>query len=204
VTEGYTVSAEKLRILGDGDENRGRLVLRMMLADEKAPKRHVGPTDRPASVRIATEADEAALFAHLLKDLEENAEAIAPIDDKRVLEQIRIGTTRQGSIIGVIDGPGGGIIGSICLAGVPWWWSTRLHAMEVWTFVDPAYRTGEHAAALLEFAKWASDELSRTMGYQAYSVIGVLGPHRTKSKVRMYGRKATQIGATFIYPSPPE
>lgn len=206
--EGYLVSDETLARLGNGDVKRGRRELRMMLADTREPKVHVGPTDYPTradgsrTVRFAGPADEQAILALVLLDHAENAAEIAPLDEDRILEHIRAGTEKKGGILGVVDGPDGTPVGTVCLMPYQWWFSKAYCVQEIWNFVHPDHRRSNHAADLIQFTKWVSDEWTRQFGYRVFTLTGVTATKRVREKIRLYRRVLTPVGAFFVYPTP--
>src|SRR6185437_9324372 len=115
VDGGFLVSNEQLIRLGNGDLKKGRKVLRMLIADEREQKVHKGPVEKPANVRIATEADEQNAYDLLMVDLKENALGVAPVDPETLMTNIKRGTRREGNIVAMIDGPNGKPVGILVL-----------------------------------------------------------------------------------------
>jgi hypothetical protein len=202
VPGGYLVSDKQLLELGDGDIRRGRKRLRLMMIDLREQRKIMGPTAKPDGVRIATPEDEEAVLELLRVDHRENAIRVAPFDDERCLEYIRVGTRRRGGITAVIDGKGGPIACTV-LVPVQWAFSKSYYMQEVFNFVHPDHRTSDNADRLIDFAKWAVDEWSRHFGYQVYLLESVLSTKRTKPKQRLYRRRVNEMGALFLYPHPP-
>lgn len=196
------ISPEMLARFGGGKVDEGRKELRMMLANERDGKVYSGPTVRPPNVRMAGPDDENAVLELLLVDLNENAAHIAPIDESKVLEQIRRGTRRRGGYVGVIDHDGKPVA-IVILDPVQWWWSQGWYFFEVVNFVHPDYRRYGYANDLLDFCKWASDDMTKALGYTWRLVCGVLGAWRIHAKTAIYRRKFIQAGSAFIYPAAP-
>lgn len=191
------VSPEAMERIG------GRRELRSLLAADRHSPTFSGPTERPASVRIAGPKDEQACLDLLLLDLAANAAHIAVVDEIKVMEQIRIGTRGRGGFTGVIDGPDGKPVAITILVSCQWWWSQGWFLQEVVNFVHPEHRNSRHADDLLNFAKSISDDMSKGMGTNVWLLCGVLGAWRVQSKLALYRRKFVQAGGAFLYPAPP-
>jgi len=202
----YVVSAERLaQIWPDKDARARRKEIRNLLADERVgPQITHGPIAKPENVRAADPDDERDLYDLAMLDLKENAEHIAPISPNKVVALIHHGTRRQGGMIGVIDGPEGGIVGAVCLVPSQWWWSEGYYLQDVFTCVHPDHRKSDYAKDLINFACWASDEWTRGFGYRVYTLTGVLGTKRVRDKIRFFRRMLTLVGAAVLYPAPPE
>ncbi len=199
-TGGLYVSAETLARFGGGNAKVGRAELRALLAAERDSLCHIGPTAQPLTVRVAGPPDEDDVLALLMMDLEQNAARIAPIDAKKVLDHIQMGTRRRGGIVGVIGRPA---VAVVVLIPYQWWWSNGWYWQELVNFVHPDHRKSTHADDLMNFCKWAADEHTKGMGYRWWLLCGVLGAWRVQSKIAKYRRKFWQAGAAFIYPAPP-
>lgn len=207
VTErgGYLISDERLRELFPGRTlKEARKQLRNLIVDNREPSIHAGPTERPANVRIAEPNDEDAILALLRIDCAENAEKVAPVAEERILQHIQKGTRREGGIVAVIDAPNGEIVATVGIFPAQWWWSNGWFLQEFWSFTHPDHRRGNHAAALIAFSKWASDEWTRLVGYRLYLLAGVLATQRVSDKVRFYSRHMTRAGVFTVYPTPPD
>lgn len=200
---GLYITAEQLARFGNGDAVRGRRELRNFLAVSGGDSRvFEGPTERPMTVRLGREADEAAILELLILDLKENAEFVAPIDEARVLECIRVGTRLRGGFAAVIDGPDGKPVAVTILHPTQWFWSQGWYFSDVVSFVHPDHRRSHHADDLIAFGKWVVDEQTRGFGYRVYLICGVMGMDRLWAKTAMFRRKATQVGSGFCYPTP--
>lgn len=148
-------------------------------------------TDKPASVRIATVPDEAAVYKILSMAHEENG--AAQLSPERVRDQIKFATERRGGIIGVIDGPQE-IEGVIMLRLTQWWYSDDWHLDELCNFVHPDYRRGNHHPRhLIEFAKWFAEQMEQPL------FIGVMTHERMEAKNRLYRRQVKMGGALFYH-----
>ena len=196
------VTPEQLARLGNGDVERGRRELRMILAAERQQHVSDAPPVRPLSVRIAGPADEGALLELLVGDLRENAVHVAPIDEDSVRDVIRACTEKKGGIAGVIDGPDKKPIAVIVLLPAKWWWSKGWYLQEIVTYVRPDHRKSHAFDDLCAFAKWAADGLSKNAGYRYYLLCGVLATRRVREKMLAYRRKFVQAGLFCVWPSP--
>lgn len=204
VPDGYLVTNEQLKMLGGGDIKHGRRMLRTLIMDERERKPIMGPTERPANVRIATVDDEQGIFDLLILDVEESAEVVAPRDPDKIIAQIHRATRDRLATIGIIDGPDGFPVATIGLFNDQWWWSQSWHILKLWDFVHPDYRQHSYAKDLIHFGEWWSDALTRQFGYRVYTLAGVLGTKRVRDKIRLYKRLTNMVGAFFLYPAPPE
>ena len=150
-------------------------------------------TQRPGNVRLATTADEDALFEFLMLAAEENA--LSPPNDEVVLTVIRKATQREGNVVGIIDAPDGTIAGSVGICMNTWWYTLKWHCQDMWCFVHPDYRRGQqtYARDLIQFAKWWADQLGMDL------IMGVMSLHRAEGKVRLYRRILPFVGAVFLH-----
>lgn len=196
------VTPDMLARLGHGDVKQGRRTLRLMLADEREPKLIKGPTEKPPSVRMAVEEDEAAVLELLVLWWNEHAKEIAPIAVDQMLEDIQTGTRQRLGFVGVVDGPDGVPVACIVMVPARWSFSRQWFIREVYTFVHPEHRRSRHAEDLVQFAKWCADEWTRQFGYRIYLVVSVLTHDRIAPKIRFFRRFITQMGAGFMYPFP--
>jgi hypothetical protein len=198
------ITAEQLARFGNGSVSEGRKELRRMIAEAKDRSIFdLAPVQKPASVRVATMADEPELLALMLLDLEENAERVAAIDPDRVLVHIHACTRGTGqAIAAVIDAPDGALAAVVMLHPFQWWFSKQYYYLEVMNFVHPDHRKSRHAADLLQFQKWWVDEITRGFGYRVYLLCGVLTARRVWAKKMMYKRRFTEVGGAYLYPPP--
>lgn len=197
-----TIPAEALARFGRGDAAKGRKELRLLLAAEPEGQLMSGPTKRPAGVRVATKDDEKACLDLLTLDIGQNGAHIAPMDEEKILAHIQTATRGRGGIIGVIDGPEAKPVAIVVLMPFQWWWSQGWYLQELVNFVHPEHRKSRHVDDLLDFAKWASDHLSKLNGYRTHLLCGCLGAWRVQAKIALYRRKFMQAGAAFVYPAP--
>jgi hypothetical protein len=191
------------RDLGSGDSAKGVARLRLAIADMRRREPVMGPTECPASVRIAVRGDEPALEDLLGMDAAENAVSVAPFSPADVQDMIRVATREAGlGSIGVIDDAAGRPIAAVGLFPAKWWWSSAWYLMEQFTFVAPDHRRSHHARDLVLFARWASDHLSAQLGYRVYLLHGITATSDADRKVRLLNRMSNYVGSLFLYPMP--
>ena len=198
------ITPEQLARFGDGDARWGRKQLLLILEAEKDQSIRSGPTARPANVRIAVEKDERAVFDLLIKDLEENATKIAPINRDRVAAHLMTATRRKGGVCGVIDGPDGKPVAVTLMAPHQWWWSSAFYFQEVVLYVDPDHRKSKYATDLLNFERWWTDNFTQQFGYRTWLMCGVTALKRGREKAVLYRRRFAQVAWGFLYPNPME
>lgn len=199
--DGYFVSNEQLKRLGNGDIKAGRRLLRMMMADERETAPHVGPTAKPDTVQIATPVDEPEVLALVIENLSRNGPRWAPIDPKRVLDCIQNGTQqKRGGIVGVIRTSGKIVATTVLGIGQPAH-SQTYFINEIFNVVHHEHRRSRHAQDLVMFGCWCSDTWTREFGYPVHLVAGVNTANNVREKLRFFSRYMTQIGGTFIYPT---
>jgi hypothetical protein len=201
---GFFITAEQLARISP-DPRQARKDLRMLLADLREPKRIMGPTARPQSVRMARAGDTEPIFELLAGVYRENGHTFAPMDRGKIEGLIQKGIEQKdGVILGVIETLTHGIVATCALMIAQFGWSRQWYLMDVWQCVHPDHRRSRHADDLLDFECWLSDEMTRGFGYQVYLVGGVLSLTRPREKARLFARHMNFIGASFIYPLPPE
>jgi len=148
-------------------------------------------TEKPNNVRIATEKDEKELLSLLMNKLyyENGTFGVCP---EKVIATIKHATQGNGGIIGIIEG-NGEIAGTIGMQIDQFWYSDDWYLCELWNFVHPDYRKSEYAKNLIDFGKWASEQMKMILN------IGIISTHRTEAKVRLYQRKLTPVGMFFMH-----
>jgi hypothetical protein len=196
------VGPEIVKLLGAGDLALGRKRLRDFLYAQYQPKVFSGPTEKPARVRAAGPQDEAALLELLMLDAKENAERVAPISEARIMHHIRLGTHKNGGVVGVIDDAAGKPVALTLLVNFQWWWSEAWGFQEVVTYVHPDHRRSQNVHDLIQFQRWWVDAMTKGFGYRIYLLCGVLGVHRVMGKIALYRRYYRQAGVVCVYPSP--
>ena len=196
------LSKDDLAVMGNGNPRVGAQEIRRMIAIERDRKVSEGNTERPTSVRIADQADEAAILDLLMMDVRDNAAMVALPDADRILEQVRVGTERRGGIVGVIDGADGKPVAVCVLVPIQWWWSQHFCFQELVLYVHPDHRKSNHFRDLVKFQRWWVEQMSKLYGYRVYLLCGVLGVHRVREKIMAYRRWFRLAGAAFVYPAP--
>ena len=145
----------------------------------------------PATVRLATRADEADLMK-LCRELHAD-NGIFKFDDGMVSTMLNRAFNREGGIIGVIDGKKE-IAGAIYMLLSSFWYSHDNHIEELFNFIRPPYRKSNYGLSLIEFAKDCADKIGIPL------VIGVLTSKRMEAKVRLYHKLlGMPAGAFFVY-----
>lgn len=141
-------------------------------------------------VRIATPADADQIFG--LCEMIHDEIGHSPMDPDRVREHIRLATTGQDGIMGVIE-EDGRVCGCIFLALMPIWYSKDWQLVELFNFVHPDHRRSDYAASLIAFAKGIAQQMNLML------MIGVTTNHRMEAKVRLYSRHLPKAGEFFIF-----
>lgn len=152
---------------------------------------------KPDRVRVAAEADRARLWDLLMLAAQENA--VFPINEAKVEDALNKILQRERAIAGIIDGTTA-LVGMACLTYGQMWYTNMWHIEDMAVYVHPDYRRGAqnkgHAKALLQFAKWWSDQLGAPL------LAGVLSKQRTEGKIKLYQRElGPMVGAVFMHGS---
>jgi hypothetical protein len=159
---------------------------------------HLRTTDRPATVRMATAADEEPLFDLLFEMYGENAIGGHPVSRDKVMAAIRKGTRQQGTFIGVIDGPDGRPAASMALELTDYWYSDDWFLHERWLFVRGDSRHSRYDEALFRWADGIRRDMGQRTGQRWEIVMAFWTPARLAAKLRLWGRYARQVGGVFI------
>jgi hypothetical protein len=157
----------------------------------------------PNPVRLARPEDEAALFRLLMALKDDNNRGLDfRIDDDRVMEHIVMGTRMKCGMHGVIDAPDdlGELAGSI---GVIWdrlWFSSDWGLAQLWLFVRPKYRNGNHYAEnLVDWAKSIRDDLEKRAGQRVLMANSVISTERLDAKLKFWQRHSGHlVGGVFM------
>lgn len=158
--------------------------------------------NKPDSVRIATPADEARLFA-LLQRLQEcnftgmPYAAYLPVDTHRLWGHVNAACRGQSGIAGVIDGPDGELVASVGIFAIQPWWSSAFYLCQHWLFVTPETRQSNYARDLFKFSEWHRADMSQRCGYDIPLETTVLSTDRLPAKERLWSGHAVKIGAVF-------
>lgn len=159
--------------------------------------------ERPSNVRLAGPEDEDALY-DLLLALDDDNGFDVPKSEERIKEAIRMGTRRQGALIGVVDGKrgeygeGGELAASVAMNLQQFWYSDDWFLGEGWLFVRPEYRSNHLDSALFTFAKWCRQEMSKSGGKDMPLVLSMWARKRLPAKLRLWSRHARQVGGLFL------
>lgn len=155
------------------------------------------PVPEPA-VRLATEADEEALMAHIRIGYADNG--FGTFSERRVQEYIRHATRGQGGIIGVIDGPSG-FEASICLFLDQFFYSEDWILRERWIFVHPDHRKKKHFDRLIDYARACQAKMSEGGPFMPL-VCGIATKTRVMAKIKLWSTKFPVVGANFAWTNP--
>lgn len=147
-------------------------------------------TPKPDGVVFPDPSDEDAIYALLLQLHKENG--LFEVSEAKVRNYIRLGTQRRQGIIGIIRGPSG-LEGTIGMALEQFWYTDEWCLIEQWTFVPEEFRRSTHAQKLIDYAKWAAEQLGVPVQ------LGILSNSRTEAKVRLYERRLRSAGGIFLH-----
>lgn len=143
------------------------------------------------SVRLAHHLDIGGLIS-LLREAHEESGAYGEFAPLKASALIATGLARDGGIIGVIGQPGR-IEASIGLFLTTAPMSNEPYLADRWCIVGEDYRRSTRAKTLMEFAKWASNELGRPL------IMSAISNERTARKVELMERQLPKAGALFVY-----
>lgn len=154
----------------------------------------------PWTVRMATAADEDALYDALVALYADNAIAGSYSPDC-VRAQIRKGTSEAdkfAGMIGVMDAPDGRIAATVGIFWTKFWYSDENVLTESWLFVRPEYRHLGLDARLFEFAKLYRDMMREQLKFQIKLVSSVASDKRLPAKLRLWRRWGEQFAGVFL------
>ena len=154
---------------------------------------------RPETVRVATRADEEALFELLWNSLyvDNCVSATLVPDEKRVRAHIEACCRGTSGIAGIIDGPKG-IAASIGLVWSYAWYSQVGFIAEMWCFTVPGERAGHrHYQAMRRFSLWHRADLSAKAGYPISLETSCYSFNRLPAKTRLWRQGQRQVGSVF-------
>lgn len=157
----------------------------------------------PSVIRKAQPYDAPEIWRLFLQTHRENALfKIAPTKVTSLMdralhpERIHPADTGPRAQIGVIGLPGR-LEAVVFILISAFWYSDDLHLEELLVYVDPEYRTSNHANACLDWMKSLADHLGIPL------LTGIISKERTAAKIRLYDRKLPRIGAFYFYPEDP-
>lgn len=117
--------------------------------------------------------------------------AAVSVDWPAVEDLIADGINSFGACLGVIGEP---VQGMIYLRISKMWYSKDLLLEELFTYVDPEFRSSNNAKALVDFAKKCSDDFNIPL------LIGIISNQQTVAKIKLYKRQLGEpAGAFFLY-----
>lgn len=95
-------------------------------------------------------------------------------------------------IIGVIGKEGAlEALCGLCISDL--WYTHEKHLADFLVFVDPEYRTTNHAQTLIGWMKKQADIIGLPL------MSGVVANHRTEAKCRLFRRMSPKVGELFLY-----
>ena len=157
----------------------------------------------PKTVRVAGEADEAALFDLLMALYKDNGVGIPP-RPQDVRAAIQAGTrngAESGVLIGVIDGPDGILIGTVCVMPSTFWYNTSPeygYLAERWLFVRPEFRKGHTLHDdLFQAARCYKRQAEIALGKRVPLVSSVTSFKRLSAKMRLYRKYGRLCGGIY-------
>ena len=158
-------------------------------------------TQPPKAVRLATPADDDAIY-RLLLGLERDNGIGYPHDPETVRQRIARGTAHKSGMIGVIDAPDGSgeLAGSVSLEWGEFWYNRHIpYMVEQWLFVHPDWRRGTgYGDQLMQWVRWIRERLEESAGREVPFFTSVTSRHRLKAKMRWWGRRGEQVGAIYL------
>lgn len=155
---------------------------------------------KPESVRVANEADAAALYWHLLGDYNADNGLGWEVSPAKLYKHVSECCAGENGIAGIIDGLTG-IVGSVGIEVHTPWYSNDEFLAQVWLFVMPGERPSSyHWDNLFYFSEWYREDYSRRVGRNVILETSVQSHHRLPAKLRLWRRRARQIGGIFWVP----
>lgn len=154
--------------------------------------------EKPANIRLATIEDAPALFFALMAEQETDWPMGLPVSPRSVSNVVLGACRGENSCAGIIDGPNGTILGSVCIrAEVPWFSEITILGT-VWIFTHPsARRGGELRDDLFQFARWHQADMSKRVGYPLTMENMVLSYTRLPAKLRIWQKYGDMVGGVF-------
>lgn len=149
-------------------------------------------------VRMATKEDEDRLVNMLIAFHREGGLDIATCSPKKIREEVQVATQNQGAIAGVIDAPDGRIAASVGIFPLVPWYTDELVLQEQWFYVRAEFRGQGMEKRLFDFAGAYRAEMSARMGRKIKCYVGIIDKRRLAAKIRLFSRRARQMGALFV------
>lgn len=142
-------------------------------------------------VRFATREDADEIAALCIAMHQETSHLV--LSGRKVHEVLEEAFRQQGTIIGVIGGPGE-IEGCTCLRITQLWYSEDWILSEFFSYVKPEFRKSTNAVSLVEFAKDCANRLKLKL------FIAISSSVQTQAKIRLFERRVGDpLGALFVY-----
>lgn len=117
-----------------------------------------------------------------------------PLDEDCAKEMFVNAIEKHQGVIGVIRGDGTEVRAFICLLITRFWYTSKFHLEELWSYVGQEHRRTNYSEALIRYAKHCSDDLKIPL------MIGVLSNKRMEAKVRLYQKHfGVPFGAFFLH-----
>lgn len=168
------------------------------LGNEKPRSQRTPPANCPPGVRVATKADEEALYKLVLNGVGKEM-AFAPVNEARVRALVQevtrpaVSATTPRPVVAVIDGPNGEVVAAAPLVPRQWWYSNEWHFIQPWIYVAEDHRKGPYARTLVETVLW--------WGNRAGLPVIMIAPSSEEMRGRreVYARYATPFGGSFVH-----
>jgi GNAT superfamily N-acetyltransferase len=147
-----------------------------------------------SEIRLADIHDEFEIFK--LCSMMHAEQPYHPLDWDKVIPMIRLATTRERGIIGVV-GDRYDLKAAIFLLLEPIWYSSDWQLLEFFNYVRPDARRSNIAKELIAYARSCADRLGVDF------TCGVFSNIRTEAKCRLYRRMLPKMGEFFCYSPAP-
>ena len=156
----------------------------------------MGKLSCPTSVRLATPADMAALYWHLMVDAQEDNGLWDP-SPKKVLAHVKAACMGDRAVAGLIF-EDGDLVGSTGIFLAQPWMSEAFFLSETWLFVREDARGGtNYGNDLADFAAWHREDMEERTGQKFILQKAIVTRKRLAAKTRLWKRRAEHIGSVF-------
>lgn len=152
-------------------------------------------SDNPFSVRVAEPSDRPALIEIAILIISEGA--LQTVSADCVADMVDRCIARDRAIAGIIEGAMG-IEASIGIIVDRFDYSDEDHLDAKWLGVAPNYRTSNHGAKLLSFARWFQEGVGIPLFLELLTV------RELQAKMHLYSRTLPQVGAQYSFGGAPE
>lgn len=151
----------------------------------------------PEGVRIATQADEYALYEILLDLYRDNFLGFA-LSEHKVWDVIRHCCRGGGGIAAIVERDGR-IVATTGIVFSSMWYSVDPYLSELWLFVHPDYRKLGYSERLSNFCYFYRDQCRHKDTGRALPLItSVTSRNRLEAKIRWWRRWSKLVGAIFL------